>query len=147
MWKLKASERIARWRDFRKNLDSLPLDQAIAHTADFWSNCPFTPYYLEADQPTEWPDPWTLLADNYYCDLAKCLGIVYTLSLSSHSDSAAPEIHIYRDVVSRLTYHLAIFDQGKYVVNFLDNEIVNIKSLNKTMQLQYQYTRADLKLE
>ena len=147
MWKLKASERIARWRDFRKNLESLSLDQAVADTMDFWSNCPFTPYYLEADRPAEWPNPWTLLADNYYCDLAKCLGIVYTLSLSSHVDAAVPEIHIYRDEISRLTYHLAVFDQGKYVVNFLDNEIVNIKSLNKTMQLQYRYTRQDLQLE
>lgn len=146
MWKLKASERIARWRDFRKELDSLPLEQALTSVAEFWQSCPFTPYYLEAGQPNEWPDPWTLLADNYYCDLAKCLAIVYTVSLTDHI-TAEPEIHIYRDSETRLTYHLAVFAQGKYVINLLDGEVVNIKSLNKTMQLQYRYTRKDLKIE
>jgi hypothetical protein len=146
MWKLKASERITHWREFRKQLEDLTLEQAVESVADFWQTCPFTPYYLEAGQPTEWPDPWTLLADNYYCDLAKCLGIVYTVALTKHI-TAEPEIHIYRDSETRLTYHLAVFDQGKYVINLVDGEVVNIKSLNKTMQLQYRYTRKDLKIE
>jgi hypothetical protein len=146
MWKLKASERISHWREFRKQLEELELDQAAESVAEFWQTCPFTPYYLESGQPTEWPDPWTLLADNYYCDLAKCLGIVYTLSLTKHITSE-PEIHIYRDSETRLTYHLAVFGQGKYVINLVDGEVVNIKSLNKTMQLQYRYTHKDLKIE
>jgi len=77
MWKLKATERITRWRDFRKSLDQFSLEQAAIQTAEFWQGCPFTPYYLEADHPDTWPDPWTLLAENYYCDLAKALGIYY----------------------------------------------------------------------
>lgn len=147
MWKLKATERIARWRDFRKQLDSLPLDQATQAVAEFWQSCPFTPYYLDVEHPEDWPDPWTLLADNYYCDVAKCLGIVYTLALSKHSGEAEPEIQVYRDSESRLIYNLAVFAGGKYVINFQDGEVVNIKSLSKTMKLQYKYTRKQLKLE
>ena len=147
MWKLKASERIAHWRDFRKQLDTLTFEQATQAVAEFWQSCPFTPYYLDVEQPGDWPDPWTLLADNYYCDLAKCLGIVYTLSLSRHGADADPQIHIYRDSESRLVYNLAVFAGGKYVINLLDSEVVNIRSINKTMQLQFKYTRKDLKLE
>ena len=95
MWKLSASDRLARWRDFRKSLATVPVDEAIEQTVQFWCSCPFTPFYLEARQPETWPSPWQLLDENYYCDLAKCLGIVYTLYLSDHKASIEFEIRIY----------------------------------------------------
>ena len=147
MWPITAEDRLREWYLLRTQAVHLPLEECLHTINDWWANAPQNKRHLNWWEMHDWPSPWDLLAENVYCDLAQALGIVYTLSLSSHSDASAPEIHIYRDEISRLTYHLAIFDQGKYVVNFLDNEIVNIKSLNKTMQLQYQYTRADLKLE
>jgi len=44
-------------------------------------------------------------------------------------------------------YHLAVFADGKYVINLLDAQVVNIVSLKETMKLQYRYTRQDLKIE
>jgi hypothetical protein len=145
MWKLPATTRIAQWRDFRKTLATMGLEQAVEEINHFWTGCPFTPYYLEADQPQTWPDPWTLISENYYCDLAKCLGIVYTVLLGGHKMD--PEIHIYQDTETRLMYHLAVLCQGKYVINLHSDEVVNITSLSKTLQLKYRYTEADLKLQ
>jgi len=146
MFKLSTSRRLAYWKNFRNQLGSMPLKKALEATQQLWQLCPFTPFYLNIEQPDSWPNPWELISENYYCDLAKCLGIVYTLSLTKHIISE-PEIHIYRDSETRLTYHLAVFGQGKYVINLVDGEVVNIKSLNKTMQLQYRYTYKDLKIE
>lgn len=147
MWKLKTGERIARWRDFRKNLDSLPLDQAMMATADFWQSCPFAPYYLDSTDPEEWPNPWELIEENYYCDLAKCLGIVYTIALTQHGQDLDAELRIYYDPESKVTYNLAVFDQGKYVINLTDGEVVNIESIKKTLQLRHKYKKADLKIQ
>ena len=69
MWKLEAGERIVHWRDFRKTLDHLPLDTALVETAKFWQACPFVPYYLDVESVSNWPDPWTLVEENYYAAL------------------------------------------------------------------------------
>ena len=147
MWKLKPSERLSRWRDFRKQLDTQSLDEAIQATADFWSSCPFTPYYLDPRQPETWPDPWQLIDENYYCDVAKCLGIVYTLLLTDHKDKIDFEIRVYYDSEARVTYNLAWLNQGKYVLNLDSAEVLNNTSLDKNLKLQHCYTGSVLNLD
>jgi hypothetical protein len=147
MWKLEASERIAHWRDFRKTLDLLPLDSALTETAKFWQACPFVPYYLAVDSATNWPDPWTLICNNTYCDVAKCLGIVYTILLTTHRTALDIEVRQYQDTTTGYEYNLAWINQGKYVLNLIDGEIVNSKQFNKTLILVRQYTAEELQLE
>lgn len=147
MWKLDTSERIARWRDFRKSLDALPLEQAIEATAEFWSGCPFAPYYLDPDRPESWPSPWELISENYYCDLAKAIGMLYTMYFTKHKLGLESEIRVYYDPETKYTYNLAVFAQGKYVLNFLDDTVVNIVSINKNLKLKRTYSSTDLKLE
>jgi hypothetical protein len=146
MWKLETGERLARWRDFRKSLDLLSLDSAVQATADFWQGCPFNPYYLDPADSESWPTAWDLITENYYCDLAKALGIVYTMHFSAHDQALAPEIHIYIDPETGYAYNLSVFAKGKYVVNFLDSTIVNIESINKKLKLKYCYSGNELKL-
>ena len=146
MWKLNTSERIAQWRNFRKNLNQFDIDEAVRLTVDFWHGCPFVPYYLDPEQPDAWPTPWELVSENYYCDLAKCLGLLYTLYFTDHGSMLDPEIRVYYDSTSRHAYNLAVLCQGKYVLNFRDGDIVNIEQLNKTLVLQHCYTEEELKL-
>ncbi len=147
MFKLSTSERLHRWKSFRQNLSELPLEQAIIAAQEFWTLCPFCPFYLEDSNTALWPDPWQLIEENIYCDLAKCLGIVYTLHLTSHRESINPEIRIYYDNKTRYSYNIAYLCQGKYVLNLIEDEIVNKKHINQELKLKYRYTAIDLKLE
>jgi len=147
MWKLIASERVARWREFRKSLDDLPLEEAIKSVVDFWRSCPYAPYYLDPDNPDSWPTPWELISENYYCDLAKALGMLYTLYFSNHGKDLDAEIRVYYDPETKFVYNLPVFSQGKYIVNLVDAEIVNIESINKNLKLKYRYTSTELKLK
>jgi hypothetical protein len=147
MWKLETSERIACWRDFRKSLDDLPLDDAVQAVAEFWHNCPYQPYYLDPADPMSWPTAWELISENYYCDLAKALGMLYTICLTQHGNTLDVEIHIYNDPITGYAYHLPVLAQGKYVVNFIDNKIVNIESINKKLKLKRRYSGEELKLK
>jgi hypothetical protein len=36
-------------------------------------------------KPT-WPDPWQLLSDDVYCEVARGLGILYTITLLDRAD-------------------------------------------------------------
>ena len=147
MFQLPTSERISRWKSFRQQLNQLTMPDAILETLYFWQSCPFIPFYLAADDPATWPDPWELITENYYCDLAKTLGIVYTLHLSSHGPELNPEIRVYYDPKSHYTYHVAYLAHGKYVINLAEDELVNNTHINQRLILKYCYTAVDLKLE
>ena len=73
----------------RSATQTLPLEQALQDINFWWSHArPWHPYYLHWDDQPAWPDPWQLLSDNVYCDLAKALGIMYTISLLDRADMA-----------------------------------------------------------
>lgn len=147
MFQQPAEARMRAWREFRNSLESLPLDQALVAVAKFWSSAPFVPYNLDITRPNEWPDPWTLIDKNIYCDIAKCLGIVYTLSLCKHRMDLDVELRTYVDTNNGHEYNLAWINQGKYIINMIDNEVLNINEFKKTLQLKHRFTAVDLKLD
>ena len=147
MWKLEAGERIVHWRAFRLAIGGMPLEKAVQAVAEYWQNCPYTAYYLDPNDPESWPIAWDLISENYYCDLAKALGMLYTIAYSSHGHGLPMEIHAYNDPITGYDYNLAVFDQGKYVINFMDGQIVNIESVNEKFKLTRCYDSKVLKLK
>ena len=145
-WNLRVNDRLTQWREVRANLSKLPLDQAVEELNTMWSTAPFVTYYLAPNTPDQWPDPWTLLAENYYCDIAKALGIVYTIYFTSHKQTNI-ELRVYYDYEAKDRYNVAWIDNGKYILNYWPYEIVNTEQIEKPLQLLYKYTSADLQLE
>jgi hypothetical protein len=147
MFKLSKSDRFNRWKSFRQNLNSLQLSDAITETNDFWNQCPYRPYYLDPYDSALWPDPWQLIDENIYCDLAKALGMLYTLHLTEHRSLLDPELRIYQNQKNQYQYHIAYFCHGKYVLNLIEGDVVNKEHINQELKLICCYTAADLKLE
>jgi hypothetical protein len=86
------SERIKIWRDFRQQLELSP--DPLQDVATFWSRAPFVNKYLDPYNTKSWPDPWKLVIDNKYDDLAICLGMCYTLQLTERFKDREFEIHM-----------------------------------------------------
>lgn len=146
-WMLKVSERLAQWKDFRHKLSGLPLSQAVNEVNAMWSTAPFVTFYLPHDNIETWPDPWELLAENYYCDVAKALGIMYTIYFSSHKNTNI-ELRIYYDYQTKTRSNVVSIDHGKYILNYWPYEIVNTELIEeKQLQLLYSYTTKDLQLD
>jgi len=146
-WNLRINDRLSQWKDFRHKISDLPLDQAVIEVNYMWSTAPFVTYYLDPSDTSQWPDPWSLIAENYYCDVAKSLGIMYTLYFSSHKSISA-EIQVYYDYKEKVRYHLVSIDNGKYILNYYPYEIVNTKQVeDNQLQLLYQYSSTDLALD
>ena len=146
-WNLRVNDRLAQWKDFRHTLSDLPIEQAVVELNNMWSTAPYVTYYLDPSDPKTWPDPWTLLAENYYCDVAKTLGILYTIYFTSHR-SIDLEMRVYYDYKDKERYTVAYLDKGKYILNYWPYEIVNTKQIEeKQLQLLYQYSSIDLQLE
>jgi hypothetical protein len=146
-WNLRVSDRLSQWKDVRHTLSDLPLESAVAELNQMWSTAPFIGYYLPPDNPVEWPDPWTLLAENYYCDVAKSLGMLYTIYFTSHK-TVPLELRVYYDFKEKNRYNVVWIDDGKYILNYWPYEIVNTKQIEETeLQLLYSYTTEDLQLD
>ena len=135
MWPVTFSDRLAAWADLRSQCQSLDLESALSTINDWWFTTPWQPYYLHWDDQPKWPDPWQLLSDNVYCDLARGLGILYTVSLLDRADMADAELVLAED-----GSNLVLVAKEKYILNWNRDLIVNthqeVKTIRKLKQHQ-----------
>lgn len=119
MWTRQFESRLKGWNDLRTNCLGVDLEPCLQKINRFWMGSPWQPYYLHWDDQKTWPDPWQLLADDIYCDLARSLGIVYTILLLDRIDIGAVEI------VETDQGNLVLVQSGKYILNWNPDTIVN----------------------
>ena len=79
------------------------------------------------DDYEKWPNPWNLLADNIYCDLARALGIVYTMLMLDRKDVGTIQI------AETDQGNLVLVDHGKYILNWGGDRLLNIEPTNFTI--------------
>lgn len=145
IWTMSPHERLRWWSNFREELNQLTLEEAVTKTNHLWSYAPYVSYYLHYDFVSNFPNPWELLYDNHYCDLAKALGIIYTLYLTEHKPEMI--LSIFLDISTQIVYNLVIVESGKYVCNMQHDQVVNKSHLDNELKLVKQIEIADLKLD
>jgi hypothetical protein len=64
-----------------------------------------------------------------------------------HGKNLNPEIRVYYDPDTEFTYNLPILAQGKYVINLVDDAVVNIESIKEKLVLVRSYNSIELKLQ
>lgn len=92
MFDLFDTEKLKSWREFRLSLETSATP--FQDVALLWSKAPFVNRYLNPHNPNSWPDPWKLIMDGKFDDLAICLGMCYTLQLTERFKSDKFEIHM-----------------------------------------------------
>ena len=134
MWPQTFADRLAAWADLRDKCQYLDIESALISINTWWANSPWQPYYLHWDDQPTWPDPWQLLSDNVYCDLAKALGILYTISLLDRADMADAELVLAED-----GSNLVLVAKEKYILNWNKDSIVNNKPKVKIIRKLKQH--------
>jgi len=127
MWPVTFDNRLQSWVELRSRCQFLDLENSLTAINQWWFNTPWQPYYLHWDDQADWPDPWQLLSDNVYCDLARSLGILYTISLLERADMADAELVLAEDGTN-----LVLVAKEKYILNWNKDSIVNNKPKVKT---------------
>tara|TARA_B100001057_G_C22851687_1_gene951206 strand:+ start:2343 stop:2783 length:441 start_codon:yes stop_codon:yes gene_type:complete len=141
MFNLKPEDRIHFWRNFRANLSNMETKDALESVNNLWATCPTTNGYLDYADCTDWPDPWTLLDNNHYCEVAVALGIFYTIYLAEILDNNTLKIVIYKDKQNFVnSVHI-----DKYALNISYNEILNTSSVPLSLEELHVYMATDLK--
>jgi hypothetical protein len=132
MWSHTFPERLQAWADLRSRAASLPLETALTAINAWWFQVPWCPYYLHWDDQMTWPDPWQLLSDDVYCEVARGLGILYTITLLDRADMMPVDLILTND-----DHNLVQVGQTKYILNWEHNSIVN-NFQAVTIKQQYQ---------
>jgi hypothetical protein len=132
IWPSTFAARLESWNLLRDRCQHLPLKSALDEINYWWFNAPWQPYYLHWDDQLFWPDPWQLLSDNVYCDLARGLGIVYTISMLDRVDMAPATLVLTED-----GSNLVQVAKEKYILNWKAEQIVNTFT-NVKIKRQYQ---------
>jgi len=134
MWSADFADRLESWSELRMRVQSLDLESALTAINDWWFGTPWQPYYLHWDDQETWPDPWQLLSDNVYCDLARGLGILYTISLLDRADMVDAEL-----VLTDGGDNLVQVAKEKYILNWKNDSILNNKSRAKPIRRLKRY--------
>ena len=137
--------RLRLWQEFRTKISGLSLADAVKETEHMWSYAPYQKHYLTLDEIKLWPGPWELIFENYYCNLAIALGIMYTLYLSDHKPDL--ELKIYVDPVTNEQYNLVFVNKGLYVLNMEHDTVLNKAQVDKSLKLKRTITVEELGLD
>jgi len=136
MWYPTFAARLESWNMLRDQCQSAPLESALEAINDWWFQTPWRPYYLHWDDQVTWPDPWQLLSDDVYCDLARALGILYTITLLDRADMASARL-----ILTDTGLNLVQVDKTKYILNWEPHVIVNT---NLEFQIKRQYQQKQI---
>jgi hypothetical protein len=120
MWPDTFEQRLAAWASLREQVQNLPTEQTLKAINSWWFAVPWRPYYLHWDDQPNWPDPWQLLSDNHYCNLARALGILYTITLLDRADLGDATL-----ILTDLGDNLVLVEKSKYILNWDHDTVVN----------------------
>ena len=126
MWYPDFADRLESWSDLRTRANSLPLEEALQLVNEWWFNTPWQAYYLHWDDQPIWPDPWELLSDNVFCEVARGLGILYTISMLEHPAMVSADLVLTEDGTN-----LVLVNKEKYILNWDKAVVVNTHQKHK----------------
>jgi hypothetical protein len=131
IWPNSFSARLSSWNLLRDQCSGLSAESALEQINTWWFRVPWRPYYLHWDDQVTWPDPWQLLSDNIYCEVARGLGILYTITLLERADLEPAHL-----VLTDSGHNLVLVNDSKYILNWEDDTIVNT---NQAVKILRQY--------
>ena len=112
-------ERLRQWNKLRETCSTLPLEDCLDAINQWWFQTTWCPYHLHWDDQQDWPDPWQLLSDNIFCDVARGLGIMYTITMLDRADLQDSQL------VEEDQRNLVLVNKRKYILNYSHDDILN----------------------
>jgi hypothetical protein len=123
IWQQSYEKRVAAWQAMRSEIQTLPFEQMLQTCNNWWYTAPLYSRWLWYEDYSNWPNPWELLEENKICELSRALGMVYTLLLID--EQLVHQISI--DYTGN--EFIVNVENGKYILNWSDEKIVSITSL------------------
>lgn len=121
VFQLNYDTRLQSWYDLRKTIKDSGIETKCVEIDKWWQKTPLVTHHLHILDSENWPDPWELLVENTYCEVARALGICYTLLLTGVENIRLIEAtdKTGNDVV------LVLAEGAKYVLNYWPDMVLS----------------------
>ena len=122
-WPREFELRLRDWNALRDQAQHLDQISALRLINQWWRQAPWCAMSLcWQDQPA-WPDPWTLLQGDGFCDLARALGMSYTVIMLPGQDLRHCELRELagRDVVT--------MSGARYILNWSTDVVTDMPEI------------------
>ena len=128
--------RLQDWFQLRTSVTSLPIEQQCITIDKWWQDAPLVTHHLHPQDIDNWPDPWELLSENTYCEVARALGMCYTLCLIGITDI---ELVLARNETAEDVV-LVLVDNAKYIMNYWPDTVISntLKDFKVVQKLDLQ---------
>lgn len=141
---MKFEERLRSWSDLRESAAKLDTTAALTEIIRWWANAPIANHVVHWNDFSNWPDPWDLLVENHYCDIALALGIAYTVIMVEH---------LPRDIIiAQATDEygsdcvLVMINQGEIIMNYDPQNLLNNQLDKFTIKNSYNFDQLNNKI-
>lgn len=119
MWNQEYELRLRDWYCLRAKASDQSTKSALLIINDWWWQAPIIQCSLRWSDQGHWPDPWCLLQQSGFCDLARALGMLYTVSMLERREIDSMVLAETPDNV------LVLVNSAKYIMNWSPGVIVN----------------------
>jgi hypothetical protein len=121
VFQLNYESRLKSWYDLRKSLENNDITTVCLAIDKWWQYAPLLNHHLHPDDIDSWPGPWELLVENNYCQIARGLGMVYTLQLVGIKEV---DFSLAIDDNNE-ECALVMVDNAKYILNYYPNTVIS----------------------
>ena len=142
VFQLNYESRLKSWYDLRKSLEDSDIKTSCLAIDIWWQRAPLVNHYLHPNDIDNWPGPWELLVENNYCQIARGLGMVYTLQLVGIKDI---DFCLAIDDNSE-ECALVMVDSAKYICNYYPNTVISNSLNDFTMASHIDMTKINKKI-
>lgn len=136
VFQLNYEARLQNWYDLRTRLEGSDIQTQCVEIDKWWQRAPLITHHLHLLDTDTWPDPWELLVENTYCEVARAVGICYTLSLLGVNDIEIVEATngLGDDII------LVLVDDAKYVMNYWPDTVLSntLKDFNIKRRVDFK---------
>lgn len=132
VFQLNYENRLKSWYDLRQSLYNTDIKTSCIEIDNWWQRAPLVNHYLHTSDIDNWPGPWELLVENNYCQIARGLGMVYTLQLVGIKDV---DFCLAKDDNNEECV-LVMVDNAKYICNYYPNTVIS-NSLKDFMAIRH----------
>ena len=134
--------RLKSWYDLRKSLEDKDVKTICLAIDNWWQFVPLVNHYLHPNDIDNWPGPWELLVENNYCQIARGLGMIYTLNLVGINDI---DFCIAIDDNNE-EYSLVMVNSAKYICNYHPNTVISNSLTNFKVTSHIDMTKINKKI-
>lgn len=133
------STRLRSWANLRAESVQTDIATSLQSINKWWFKTPWCPYLLHWDDQSSWPDPWDLLEQQAYCDVARGLGIMYTIAMLEREDLG--DFVLFEEA----EHNLVLVRGEKYILNYSADDILNTSLDIGKIKKRRSITLADIR--